>query len=136
MSRHSRAQAVVELPLPITAHITPSSFNEWRGAREQGERWTNRQRNMMAYLGIDASTVDGVTVRSAVTARDMCLPLESPPHAFVFECPVLRRRGGQILVLSPAGGQRWVHPDGTISHRLEPRRGSADFVQPKSKVAA
>ena len=116
MTAASRALPVVELPLPETAWITPSNINPWRGARKSGARWTNDQLRMMALAGIDPETAEAITVRSAVTDRDMWMPRGAARHVFVFECPVLKRRAdGKVLVISPAGFRKWVYADGSIS---------------------
>jgi hypothetical protein len=111
-----------ELPLPDSIGlITPSRINPWRGAREPGARWTWGQIHQLRERHYDPETIEGIMVRSVVTPREMWWPTTDQAPVYVFECPIIaRRHDGRLLVLSPAGMAKWVHPDGHIVKETHP----------------
>lgn len=116
INRFARRPAA-ELSLPAVNYVTPSAPNDWRGARDEDAKFTRNQLAAMRVAGIDPDQVETVTVRSAITMREMWWPSTDEAPVYVIPCPILRRsRDGKFLrVLAASGRERWVYPDGRIT---------------------
>lgn len=108
-----------EVPLPTRNYVTPSKINPWRAARTEGEQFTSPQRMKMFALAIDPERVEHVRVRSKVSWREMWWPDGTPNPVYVFDCPIVERKGRKLKVITPAGMLGWVYVDGTISRVAE-----------------
>lgn len=97
------------MPDPIAGmpRVTPSNIDPWHGTRDEGERFTREQLRELAGRHIDPRTV-----KSHRQRLEYRLSFNEPPQVTHVECPFLQhsKRGGRILIISPAGHHVWVKP--------------------------
>ena len=105
--------------LPERVLITPSKINPWRWPLKPDARFTDEQLYWLDRAGIKPDEVETLTVLSPVGYRDgLWWPVGTPATVYAIECPIIRRREpDQVLVVSPAGFEKWVYADGSISRR-------------------
>lgn len=103
---------------PEVLYFTPSRPNPWYGTIVEGERFTVEQSRELTKRGLDARTVETMTVKRNCTSREMYFPLGVPVPEYHFECPVLGRRAdGWVSVITPMGATKYVAPNGYINGR-------------------
>jgi hypothetical protein len=116
---------------PDRIQITPSAPCDWYGGWDADQRMTWQQRATLGRLGFDPEKVEWITVRRRAVMAEMWWPEGQAAPVFEMPCPIIQRRAdGCIKIISPAGVNRVVQPDGWITKRQswvnsqQNRRGS------------
>lgn len=103
---------------PAQILITPSSPCDWYGGWDADGRMTWQQRGALERGGLDPAAVEWITVRRNATMAEMWWPTGYPAPVFEMPCPVIQRLAdGRVKIVSPAGINRIVQPDGWITRR-------------------
>lgn len=111
----------MEMELRKSHVFIPSRPSPWYGDWKSSEPpFTRQQRYQLAVNGIDAETVDRMDVRVTVTDREMWWPTTERAPFRLLTCPIVRRRMGRIMVITPSGQRKGVWPGG---HLTRPKTG-------------
>ncbi len=95
--------------------VAPSNMSAWLWSLRPGATWTDMQLKAAHFLNVRIADCDSVAARIPAPREVLSIPAGSPPQFFVHPCPIIGREGNRVRVISPAGVEKLIYPNGTIT---------------------